>query len=252
MPGAVSAEAARATEERGLDRVSHRALRFGARSTLWLGLAVGAACGCAARAPSSPFIIRQGHGPIEIEGPAVKMVTREAVARAEREAIAERAKQAPRASPSIEQKDPGLRRALSSLQKEPSSSAHVNVAVAYHRLRVLDAAFDQFSQAIALDPRNAAAWDGRARLWRDWGMIAPALSDAHRARFLAPRRAEISNTLGTILERAGQCDGARRAYRDAIGLDHRAAWARQNLARLETVGADCGLRALKPSRRSAR
>jgi tetratricopeptide (TPR) repeat protein len=226
------------------------ALRVGARSTWLIWLAASVAGGCATRPASSPFIIRQGHGPIEIEGPAFKTISRDAVARAEREAIAERARQAPlRVVPSVEQRDPGLREALSSLRREPSASAHVDVAVAYHRLHVLDAAFDQFSQAIALDPRNVVAWDGRARVWRDWGLIAPALNDAHRARYFAPRRAEVLNTLGTILERAGQCDGARTAYRDAIGLDDRAAWARQNLARLETVGAVCGSPAPKPSRR---
>jgi Flp pilus assembly protein TadD len=154
---------------------------------------------------------------------------------------------------SIEQNDPELRLALSSLQREPSPAAHVAVAVAYHRLRVLDAAFDQFSQAISLDSRNVAAWDGRARLWRDWGMIAPALADAHRARYLDPQRAEVQNPLGTILERAGQCDGAREAYRAAVALDHEAAWARQNLARLETPGADCRrVREGRPERRGKR
>ena len=230
----------------------NRALRFGARSAICVCLGAGVAGGCATRQASSPFIIRQGHGPIEIEGPPVKVISRDAVARAERAALAERARQPPRKTPLIEQRDLALRRALSLLDQEPSAAAHVAVAVAYHRLLVLDAAFDQFSLAIALEPRNAAAWDGRARLWRDWGLIVPALADAHRARYFAPQRADTLNTLGTILERAGQCDGARRAYRNAIGLDDRAAWARQNLARLETVGADCGPRALKPSQRSAR
>jgi tetratricopeptide (TPR) repeat protein len=214
-------------------------LRFGARSAWLVCLAASLAAGCATRTVSSPFIIRKGHGPIEIEGPAMKTISREEVARAEREAIAARAARPARVTPSIEQRDSGLRKALLSLQREPSALAHVNVGVAYHRLRVLDAAFDQFSQAIAVDPRNAAAWDGRARLWRDWGLIVPALADAHRARYFAPQRAEVMNTLGTILERAGQCDGARGAYRDALGLDEHAVWARQNLTRLETVGPDC-------------
>ncbi len=227
-----------------------RALRWGARSAWLVCLAASSvAGGCATRTASSPFIIRQGHGPIEIEGPAFKAISRDAIARAEREAIAGRAKQAPRVSPSIEQRDPGLRQALSSLRVQQSALAHVDVAVAYHRLGVLDAAFDQFSQAIALEPRNAVAWDGRARLWRDWGFIMPALAEAHRARYFAPKRAEVLNTLGTILERAGQCDGARTAYRDAIGLDERATWARQNLSRLETVGAVCGPRTPKLARR---
>ena len=228
-----------------------RALRCGARSALGAVLAVGMA-GCVTHTTSSPFIIRQGHGPIEIDGPAVKTISRAEVARAERAALAERARQPVRRALSIERQDPGLRKALSSLEREPSAAAHVGVAVAYHRVGILDAAFDQFSQAIVLEPRNVAAFDGRARVWRDWGLIVPALSDAHRARYFAPKRAEILNTLGTILERAGQCDGARRAYHDAITLDNQAAWARQNLARLDIVGDDCGPRARNLSRRSGR
>jgi tetratricopeptide (TPR) repeat protein len=222
------------------------ALRSSARSVLLVWVALGLLGGCVSRTTSSsPFIIRQGRGPIEIKGPAVAPISREALARAERAAIAERARQPPRVSPSIEQTDHGLRRALAVLRHEPSAAAHVEVAVAYYRLGVLDAAFEQFSQAIGLEPRNATAWDGRARLWRDWGLITPALADVHRARYFAPRRAEVLNTLGTILERAGQCNGARNAYRDAIELDGRAAWATQNLARLEMHGDDCGVRALR-------
>jgi Flp pilus assembly protein TadD len=89
-------------------------------------------------------------------------------------------------------------------------------------------------------------------LWRDWGLITPALADVHRARYFDPRRAEVLNTLGTILERAGQCDGARSAYRDAIRLHEHAAWAKRNLARLEKIGAACGPRALKSPRRPDR
>ena len=78
------------------------------------------------------------------------------------------------------------------------------------------------SDAIALEPRNAAAWDAREGVAR-LGMIAPALVDVHRARYFAPERAHVRNTLGTILERAGavrrgqkclpRCDPARRTRR---------------------------------------
>jgi tetratricopeptide (TPR) repeat protein len=229
-----------------------RALRYGARSALGALLAVGTAGGCVTHTTSSPFIIRQGHGPIEIEAPALRTISRDEVARAERAALAERAKQAPRRAISIEQQDPGLRQALWSLQRETSSAAHVAVAVEYHRVGVLDAAFDQFSQALVLDRRNVSAWDGRARVWRDWGMITPALTDAHRARYLAPQNAAVLNTLGTILERAGQCESARSVYRDALRLDDRAMWARQNLTRLEPLGPDCRPSAPTMSRRLSR
>jgi tetratricopeptide (TPR) repeat protein len=195
--------------------------------------------GCASRASSSPFIIRKGRGPIEINAPGLKPLSRDEIARAERQASAARAQRRPPIVPSIEQKDPGLRRALAALRNEPSTSAHLDAAVAYQQLGVLDAAFDHVSRAIALEPRNASAWDARARLWREWGMIAPALVDVHRARYFAPRRADVLNTLGTILERAGQCGNAAAAYREAMGLDEHAEWARQNLTRVEALRSDC-------------
>lgn len=223
-----------------------RALRLGARSALLIGLTAGAAAGCAARQPSSRFIIKQGHGPIEIDGPALKPISREAVARAEQQAIAERAKKPPpKQAASVEQRDAGLRTALQTLQREPSAASHVSVGVAYQRLGVRDAAFEQFSQALVFDARNIDALDGRARIWRDWGLLAPALADAHRARYFAPQRADVMNTLGTILERVGECNGARKAYRDAIAIDDRAVWARRNLARLDTLETGCP-RAITP------
>jgi Flp pilus assembly protein TadD len=219
--------------------MSH-ALRLGARSALLIGLTAGVAAGCAARQSSSPFIIRQGRGPIEIEGPALKPISREAVARAEQQALAERAKKPPaKMASSVEQRDAGLRTALQSLLRKPSAASHVSVAVAYQRLGVRDAAFEQYSQALVFDARNIDALDGRARIWRDWGVIAPALADAHRARYFAPQRADVMNTLGTILERAGECNGARKAYRDAIAIDDRAVWARRNLARLDVPETGC-------------
>ena len=104
---------------------------------------------------------------------------------------------------------------------------------------MFDAAFDHFSDAIRLEPKNVTAWEGRARVWRQWGMTTLALSDVHRARYFGPDRPDVLNTLGTILESAGQCSGAREAYAGALKLDPNADWARDNMARLEHVGPNC-------------
>ena len=209
LPGALSAEASLAPQERGLGPVG-RALRWGARSA-WLV--------CARRrrwlagAPRAPRRARSSSGRATAQSRSKVRPSRRSAARRSRAPSVRRLPAAPsRRRGSVHRSSsgiPGCAQALSSLRAQPSALAHVDVAVAYHRLGVLDAAFDQFSQAIALEPRNATAWDGRARLWRDWGLIVPALGDAHRARYFAPKRAEVLNTLGTILERAGQCDGAR-------------------------------------------
>lgn len=168
-------------------------------------------------------------------------VDRDALERARREALAQRAAEPKAKLPSIEGADPMLREALAALGRSPSPAAHVAVGMAYERLGVTDQAFDHYTDAIRMDRRYAPAWDRRARLWRDWDMIELALADAHRAVYFAPESGEAHNTLGTILERAGQCEAALSTYRKALTLAPEADWARENVERLEPVcGAGAG------------
>jgi len=201
---------------------------------------------CAARQPSSPFIIRSGHGPIDAGHlPAPSKTQRDDMEHARREALAKRAAERPETLPSIERLDLGLRESLAALGRQDTPQGHIQVARNYSRVRVYDAAFDQYSDALALDPRNVVAWDERARVWRYWGMIEPALSDVHRAIFYGPDDAAPRNTLGTILEAAGQCSGAREAYADALTRNPDATWARENLSRLACDSANLGKRAVQ-------
>jgi len=201
---------------------------------------------CAARQPSSPFIIRSGHGPIDaghLQAPSRSQ--RQANEHATREALAKRAANQPATLPSIERLDAGLRESLAALGRQETPGAHIQVARNYSRVGVYDAAFDQYSDALALDPRSVVAWDERARVWRHWGMTELALSDVHRAIFYGPDEAAPRNTLGTILEAAGQCSGAREAYADAVTRNPDATWARENLSRLACDSANPGNRAVQ-------
>lgn len=192
-------------------------------------------------ASSSPFIIKKGSGPVNAgHAAAVPKVDRASLDRASREAIAQRAARKPQGPPSIEQIDPALRNAMAGLNHQASAEAHVRVAQRSWRLHVFDAAYDHYSAAISLEPRNIPAWEGRARVWRDWHLPAPALSDVYRARFYAPHNPQVLNTLGTILELVGQCGAARDAYASALKLDPAAVWARDNLVRLEGRTDNCG------------
>jgi tetratricopeptide (TPR) repeat protein len=201
------------------------------------------AAGCASYSPpgSSPYIVKKGSGPINVgHGTKVTRVKRTDIERASRDAIAKRsATSKPEGAPSIERLDPVLREALASLERQGSAKAHVAVGQQYWRLRVYDAAYDHFSDAIRLEPRNVAAWEGRARVWRDWHLPGPALSDVYRARFYGPDRPEVLNTLGTILEQAGQCGAAQDSYASAVKLDPTAAWAKANLVRLQDRSDTC-------------
>jgi Flp pilus assembly protein TadD len=76
-------------------------------------------------------------------------------------------------------------------------------------------------------------------------MTELALSDVHRAIFYGPDEAAPRNTLGTILEAAGQCSGAREAYADALTRNPDATWARENLSRLACDSANPGNRAVQ-------
>ena len=190
---------------------------------------------CAAHGASSSPFVKKGSGFIDVGGPAPEAstdVSREAFRRAAAEATAMRAAEPRSKLPTIEDRDPVLRDALASLSTGASVEGHLRVAAEYGRVGVSDQAYDHYTAALALEPRNVRAFEGRARLLRDVGLPGMALTDAHWAKFLAPRSAEVRNTLGTILEGQGHCADALAQYREAARLQPTASWARQNVARL--------------------
>jgi tetratricopeptide (TPR) repeat protein len=129
-----------------------------------------------------------------------------------------------------------LREALAEVQARDSTAARHRAGAVYLHLGIRDAAFDQYKAAIRLNPRDAAAYDALARLWRDWGWLSFALSDAYRAVYYAPRSAEAHNTLGTILAALGRRDQARVVFQRAAWLDPGATWAAMNLCRVAAEG----------------
>jgi tetratricopeptide (TPR) repeat protein len=205
-------------------------------ATLLFACLAASACASAPSA-SDRFIKKNGPGFVDVGGAAraLSQPDKDAIARAEREARSARAAQT--SPPVVETRDRALKEALSALGASPSAATHLEVARQYRRLGVRDLAFDHYSDALAYDPRNATAFDGRARLWRDWGFLGLALADAHRARYFRPASAEAHNTLGTILERQGLCQQALAEYQEAARLDPAATWAGQNARR---VADNCG------------
>jgi len=131
----------------------------------------------------------------------------------------------------IEISDPSLAEALAALRIQPTAAAHRTVAARYVQLGVLDQAHEHFSAAVAIEPTDAASWDGLARIWRDWGFAHLALSDAYRAVYYAPHSPTVHNTLGTVLQSLGQRAGARAQFEEALALDVTAAYALSNLCR---------------------
>ena len=129
----------------------------------------------------------------------------------------------------IEATDPLLARSLLALSARPSAARHRAVAEQYLRLGILDVAHEHLSAAAAIDPRDAAAWDGMARIWRNWGFPHLALPDAYRALHFAPDSPVVHNTLGTVLQALGRHADARAHYERALALDATAAYALTNL-----------------------
>jgi Tfp pilus assembly protein PilF len=114
--------------------------------------------------------------------------------------------------PSIETENADLRGALDELRLGATPARHRRVADVYRRAGVLDLAYDNYAAARNLDAADAAAHEGLARIWRDWGVPHLGLGDAKRAVYHAPAWATAHNTLGTLLEATGQRKEARKAF----------------------------------------
>ncbi len=137
-----------------------------------------------------------------------------------------------------ERVDPALRQAVTRVAASPTSANHVAAALAYYRARILDAAQDHLAEALRIDRADAAAYDLRARIWRDSGFPQMGVADAHRAVYFAPRSPEARNTLGTVFLAIGQRDEARSAYLKALELDVRAGYAWSNVCHLSALEGD--------------
>jgi tetratricopeptide (TPR) repeat protein len=188
--------------------------------------------GCSGGAQNR-FIRRTGSGPIEVAQPGMADTMRRA-----QPASIPVARPSPTQTsqlPTLESTHPELGASIAALRAAPSASAHLRVGLAYQQALVLDLAIEHFDDALRMDRRMAAAYDARARVWRDWGLLGAAVGDANRAVFFAPRSAGARNTLGTILTELGDRPSAAAAFRCAMQLEPAAAWARTNLNRLHDL-----------------
>jgi tetratricopeptide (TPR) repeat protein len=140
-----------------------------------------------------------------------------------------------RAPQTLESRDPDLAQALADLKTFPSPERHVDVAAAYQTRGLLEQAYDHYMRALRLDSRYADAYEGLARVWRDWGLPNLGLGDAHRAIYYAPSSAAARNTLGTLLQSLGHNSAARQAYGLATLLDVTAGYPLSNLCYLSFV-----------------
>jgi tetratricopeptide (TPR) repeat protein len=139
------------------------------------------------------------------------------------------------AAETLETRDPALAADLLLVRSAPTSERHRAIAERYLDRGILDLAYQHFNDALALNPRDPGAYEGLARVWRDWGLPELAVGDAHRAAFYAPQSASARNTFGTIMQALGQYRDARASYELASWLDPNAAYAVNNLCYLAFV-----------------
>ncbi len=128
-----------------------------------------------------------------------------------------------------ESSTPGLAQALRDLESAHTAAAHRRVAEAYYRAGILDQAHDQFARAAQLDPADGSAYEGMARIWRDYGTPGLGLGDAHRATYYLPDSPQAHNTLGTLLFALGRLGDARVEFERALRLAPGADYALGNL-----------------------
>lgn len=143
----------------------------------------------------------------------------------------------------IESQDPELAAALGLLSVAQNPTQHRRVAERYYRLHILDSAYDHFRRATQLDPNDGAAFEGLARIWRDWGFAERGLGDASRAVHFAPSLPAAHNTLGRILLTLGRYGEARQAFERTLALNPAAAYAFNNLCYLALLEGDVKLAA---------
>jgi tetratricopeptide (TPR) repeat protein len=200
---------------------------------LLVSAAVGG-CGLRHHTSSNPFV-KSGKPHVEI-GQPLKMPQSSA---ASRRLIADvRPAASANLLPTVETGDPTLSAALLKVSISATPEAHRMVAERYRELGILDMAHDHFLLASQLDRADAAAYEGLARIWRDWGFPRLGLADASRAAYHAPSSASAHNTLGTVLAALGHRSEARREYERAVQLDPRAAYALNNLCYLSFLEGD--------------
>jgi Flp pilus assembly protein TadD len=205
-----------------------------------VALSIAAAACTTHRPPKDHFaqkFITQGQpkvdlgGPVPMKGPMVEDYVR----KLRHLAANARPQSAGSLIATIETRDPELSRALALDTLSPTPVNHVRVGDAYFRLKIRDTAHRYYQRALRADSEYGPAFEGLARVWRDWNLPALALGDAHRATHFSPRSAKAWNTLGTVLQALDQRQDARRAYQRAFSVDPSAAYALNNLCYLSLL-----------------
>jgi Flp pilus assembly protein TadD len=108
----------------------------------------------------------------------------------------------------VETRDAGLAAARIAWLADPTPAHARQLAGEYQRLAIFDQADGVLTDALDRWPSDGTLHEGRARVWRDWGLPALALPHAQRALYFAAGSTDAANTLASILEALGRFEEA--------------------------------------------
>ena len=114
-----------------------------------------------------------------------------------------------------------------------NAAAYNNRGIAYRNLGKYAEAIADYTQAITLDPKYAVAYNNRGAAYDDLGKYAEAIADYTQAIALAPKLAAAYNNRGLAYRNLGKYAEAIADYTQAIALDpkYAAAYNNRGLAR---------------------
>ncbi len=113
---------------------------------------------------------------------------------------------------------------------EISAATHYAAGQLKHKQGDLQAALNQYRQAIACDPRFIAALNSTGILCTQLGRFDQAIDAFQQAITLLPQTAYLRNNLGFAYLLAGRLDDARAELGNAINIQENFARAHANLA----------------------
>jgi tetratricopeptide (TPR) repeat protein len=216
--------------------------RIACSAILAAGVCLHTGCAGRTRGLTSRFLLHPEAKQVRVQPPDVPEPSLEEAMGKLRHLMAE-ARPAPKGdpTPTLEMRDPELKAARANLEAAKTAPNYLDVGRAYYRHGLLNKAYEHYAGALRLNPRSWEAYDGMARIWRDWRRPDLALPDAQRAVYFDPKSAAAENTRGTILQALGLRKEARAAYDLARRLDPAAAYALSNLCYLSFVEGNAAL-----------
>ncbi len=128
---------------------------------------------------------------------------------------------------------------------------HRQLGHVFLRRRRWQRAAAAFQKALELDPHDAEAWDGLGVAYRQLGRPAEAVEQHMRSISLLHYRPRTHVHLGMALAESGQIDWAIRAFKVALEMNPRIAFAHHCLAQLYERGKKDDATAAEHRRRAA-